>query len=305
MCAHGLPDPGRRHRGHLPGGRRTIAPGTSAACATTTRRFAIEWPLPVERDLREGPGLAAVGGVGERPELTSWTTALRARARGGQIRCAWRWSAPGSWAAAIANQIVNSVPGMELAAISNRHAERGLRAYPRPARQDVTVVATAPRSWRPPSREGRHAVTEDPPLVCRAEGVDAVLEVTGAVGLRGASRTRRDRARKARGGDERRARRDAGPAAEGCAPIAAGVVYSASDGDQPGVQMNLLPLRQRRRRDAAAVRQHQGAARPVAQPRRPRQASPAAGDRTPHGHELRRRDEDLVRAGDGGQRAPA
>ena len=47
---------------------------------------------------------------------------------------------------------------------------------------------------------------------------------------------------------------------------AAGVILTACDGDQPGVEMNLLPVRRGHRPAAARLRQHQGPPGPVPQP---------------------------------------
>ena len=105
--------------------------------------------------------------------------ALRARADAGNpVRVAMIGA--GFMGRGIANQIVNSVPGMELVAISNRHPDRAREAYHDAGaerRRGCRVVRRARRG----DRRGRPAVTDDPSVVCRAEGVEAILEVTGAV----------------------------------------------------------------------------------------------------------------------------
>jgi predicted homoserine dehydrogenase-like protein len=87
-------------------------------------------------------------------------------------------------------------------------------------------------------RRGRAAVTEDALVVCEAEGIDAVIEVTGSVELG---------ARVALGAIENgkhailmNAETDGtvGPILKAYADRA-GVVYTNADGDQPGVIMNL------------------------------------------------------------------
>jgi predicted homoserine dehydrogenase-like protein len=82
----------------------------------------------------------------------------------------------------IAWQICNVVPGMELAAISNRSVEGALRAY-REAGRECTVVSGTLGELEDTIRSGRPVVTDDPMLLCRAEGLDAIIEVTGAVEL--------------------------------------------------------------------------------------------------------------------------
>jgi predicted homoserine dehydrogenase-like protein len=80
----------------------------------------------------------------------------------------------------IALQLCNVVPGMKLVAISNRHLEGARRAYREAGVENVQVVETV-RQLEGAIANGRYAITEDPLLLCRADGVDAVLEVTGAV----------------------------------------------------------------------------------------------------------------------------
>ena len=50
----------------------------------------------------------------------------------------------------IANQIVNSVPGMELVAISNRQIDAAKQAYSEAGIEDIQVVATVSEleDWR-------------------------------------------------------------------------------------------------------------------------------------------------------------
>jgi len=80
----------------------------------------------------------------------------------------------------IALQIQNSVPGMELVAISNRHLDGAKRAYQEAGVEEFRAVET--RSQLEEAVARRHyAVTEDAMIVCEAEGIDAVIEVTGAV----------------------------------------------------------------------------------------------------------------------------
>ena len=81
---------------------------------------------------------------------------------------------------AIALQIFSSVPGMELVAISNRNPDGAKCAYTEAGIEEIEVVETVSQLEYAIAR-GRHAVTEDAMLVCEAEGIDAVIEVTGAV----------------------------------------------------------------------------------------------------------------------------
>jgi predicted homoserine dehydrogenase-like protein len=137
----------------------------------------------------------------------------------------------------IANQIINSVPGMKLVAISNRHMDAARRAYLEAGVDDFEVVSTVADLESSISR-GKCTVTEDAMVLCRAEGIDAVIEVTGAIEF-GAHAVMEAIAH-----GKHVIMMDAeldgtvGPILKVYADQA-GVILTACDGDQPGVQMNL------------------------------------------------------------------
>ncbi|MBN3925530.1 Gfo/Idh/MocA family oxidoreductase [Nostoc sp. NMS4] len=137
----------------------------------------------------------------------------------------------------IANQIVNSVPGMELVAISNRKIGAAKQAYSEAGIEDIQVVATV-SELEDAIATGKYAVTEDAKLLCRAEGIDALIEVTGAVEF-GAVIVMEAIAH-CKHVIMMNAELDGtiGPILKVYADKA-GVILSACDGDQPGVQMNL------------------------------------------------------------------
>ncbi len=137
----------------------------------------------------------------------------------------------------IANQIVNSVPGMELVAISNRKIDAAKQAYSEAGIEDIQVVATV-SELEDAIANGKYAVTEDAKLLCRAEGIDALIEVTGAVEF-GAQIVMEAIAHR-KHVIMMNAELDGtiGPILKVYADKA-GVILSACDGDQPGVQMNL------------------------------------------------------------------
>ncbi|MBN3877861.1 MULTISPECIES: NAD(P)H-dependent oxidoreductase [unclassified Nostoc] len=137
----------------------------------------------------------------------------------------------------IANQIVNSVPGMELVAISNRQISAAKQAYSEAGIEDIQVVATV-SELEDAIANGKYAVTEDAKLLCRAEGIDALIEVTGAVEF-GAQIVMEAIAHR-KHVIMMNAELDGtiGPILKVYADKA-GVILSACDGDQPGVQMNL------------------------------------------------------------------
>lgn len=138
----------------------------------------------------------------------------------------------------LVNQIANSVPGMVVAAIGVRRPEQGVRAYAEAGvtgvvhADDAAGVARAVASGTP-------VVASDPLAVTAADGIDVVVDVTGAVELgahvalscfeHGKHLVLLNAEVDATVGPELARRADA-----------AGVVYTGADGDQPGVEMNLF-----------------------------------------------------------------
>ncbi|MDZ8095024.1 MAG: Gfo/Idh/MocA family oxidoreductase [Nostoc sp. DedQUE05] len=137
----------------------------------------------------------------------------------------------------IANQIVNSVPGMELVAISNRQIGAAKQAYSEAGIEDIQVVATV-SELEDAIANGKYAVTEDAKLLCRAEGIDALIEVTGAVEF--GAQIVMEAIAHCKHVIMMNAELDGtiGPILKVYADKA-GVILTACDGDQPGVQMNL------------------------------------------------------------------
>lgn len=80
----------------------------------------------------------------------------------------------------IALQILNVVPGMELVAISNRHLDQAIRAYNEAGAQETRAVETVAQLEDAIARR-QYAVTDDAMLLCQADGIDVIVEVTGAV----------------------------------------------------------------------------------------------------------------------------
>ena len=143
----------------------------------------------------------------------------------------------GFMARGVARQILRSVPGMTLSAIANRTVERARDAFVDAGAGAPLEVGTL-SALNAALREGRPAVTDDPTLLCRADGIDAILEVTGAVEFSAAV------ALEAIAHEKHLVLMNAeldgtvGPLLKAKAD-AAGVVYTNVDGDQPGVIMNL------------------------------------------------------------------
>jgi predicted homoserine dehydrogenase-like protein len=137
-----------------------------------------------------------------------------------------------------ANQIINSVPGMTLVAVANRTVETARRAYDEAGLGAAVVEVETLSALEDQIRAGTPAITGDYELLCQSGQIDAILEVTGSVdfGARAAMAA-------FAGGKHfitLNAELDGtlGPLMRHKAE-AAGVIYTVSDGDQPGVQMNL------------------------------------------------------------------
>lgn len=143
----------------------------------------------------------------------------------------------GAMGRAIALQIRTAVPGMEVVAISNRHADRAREAFALAGEEDVGSVETAVQLERAVA-QGKRSVTEDPALICGADNIDAVLEVTGAVEF--GARVALDAISNGKPLITMNAELNGtvGPILKRHADRA-GVVITDADGDQPGVLMNL------------------------------------------------------------------
>ncbi|HYH32726.1 MAG TPA: Gfo/Idh/MocA family oxidoreductase, partial [Pseudonocardia sp.] len=137
----------------------------------------------------------------------------------------------------LANQIVNSVPGMRLVAIANRTLAHAERAYAEAGVEAVRVEGATQLDAA--IEKGSAAVLEDAFELIKAVHLDCVVDVTGAVEFG---------ARVTVAAIERglpvvtmNAELDGtvGPLLAHRAREA-GVVLTGADGDQPGVQANLI-----------------------------------------------------------------
>jgi predicted homoserine dehydrogenase-like protein len=137
----------------------------------------------------------------------------------------------------IALQIQNYVPGMELVAISNRHLDGAKRAYQEAGVEEFKLVETRSQLEEIVARR-YFAVTEDAMLLCEAQGIDAIIEVTGAVEF--GAHVALEAIQNGKHVILMNAELDGtiGPILKVYADKA-GVVITNADGDQPGVIMNL------------------------------------------------------------------
>lgn len=136
----------------------------------------------------------------------------------------------------IALQIIRSTPGMRLCAIACRKIDSAIEAFAQAGSE--AVVCDSRPALESAISGGRPAVTEDALMLASAAGLDAIIEVTGSVEY--AARAVLAAIDAGKHVIHMNAELDGtvGPILKVKADKA-GVIYTFSDGDQPGVQMNL------------------------------------------------------------------
>ena len=165
-------------------------------------------------------------------------TALAAReAAGRPIRVAMLGA--GFMARGITNQILHSTRGIRLVAISNRTVEKAAGCYTYAAATLDPAIVDSQAALDTAIEAGRPAVTSEALLLCRSPHVDVVIDVTGAVEF--GAHAVLEAFRNGKHVILMNAELDAtlGPILQVYAKRH-GVVLSASDGDQPGVEINLF-----------------------------------------------------------------
>ena len=137
----------------------------------------------------------------------------------------------------LTNQITNSVAGMRMAAVYNRRRERAEHVFRYSGQEDV-VVADTQLALDTAIRAGKPAVAEDPFMICRSDQIDVVVDVTGSVEF--GANVILEAFRHGKHVVLMNAEVDAtiGPILQVYAKQH-GVILSACDGDEPGLQMNL------------------------------------------------------------------
>ncbi len=143
----------------------------------------------------------------------------------------------GMMSKAILNLIEKNIPGMRVAAISNRTLSKAKDVYEFSGVTDIKVVDSVKALDRT-IQSGGYAITEDYTLLCESRELDVLVDITGHVGfgvevLLEAFKHGKDIITFNAEVDS-----TLGPILSVYADRA-GVIYSGSDGDQPGVTMNL------------------------------------------------------------------
>jgi predicted homoserine dehydrogenase-like protein len=138
----------------------------------------------------------------------------------------------------LANQIAHSTPGMRVVAISNRGPQRALDVLRYAGFEDSRIVESQSTLDREISA-GRPAATADAMHIARSEHVDVVVDATGSVEF--GARVALEAFKHGKDVVLLNAEIDAtiGPILQTYARRH-GVILSACEGDEPGVQMNLV-----------------------------------------------------------------
>ncbi len=144
----------------------------------------------------------------------------------------------GFMAQGLVNQILNSVPGMTVAAISNRRPERCLDIL-RYAGVETPRLSDTQTDLDAQILAGKTAATEDAMLLARSELIDILCDTTGSVEF--GAHVVLEAFKHGKDVVLMNAEIDAtiGPILRVYAKKY-GVILSACDGDEPGVQMNLV-----------------------------------------------------------------
>lgn len=137
----------------------------------------------------------------------------------------------------IALQIISAVKGMRLVAIFNRHISEAERAYREAGVHEIQIVETVDQLEGAIEKD-EYAITNDATLLCQANGIDAIIEVTGTIEF--GAQVVCSAIENKKHVILMNAELDAtiGPILKIKADQA-NVIYTNSDGDQPGVIMNL------------------------------------------------------------------
>ena len=134
-------------------------------------------------------------------------------------------------------QILRYTKGMRLVAVANRTLSAARKAYQLAALEEIEEVETASQLEKAISSK-TPAITSDAKIVCEAGGIDVIVELTGTIEF--AASVVMDAIANGKHVVAMNAELDAtlGPILNIYAKRQ-GVVYTNSDGDQPGVIMNL------------------------------------------------------------------
>jgi predicted homoserine dehydrogenase-like protein len=137
----------------------------------------------------------------------------------------------------LTNQISHSTPGMRVAAISNRRMKRAFDVFRYSGFDDVAIAGSQSQLDSEIERS-RPVVTDDALLIARSEHIDVLVDVTGSVEF--GAHVALEAFRYHKDVVLMNAELDAtiGPILQTYADRH-GVIFTACEGDEPGIQMNL------------------------------------------------------------------
>lgn len=137
----------------------------------------------------------------------------------------------------LVNQIERHTKGMKTVAICNRTTERAVQCYRKAGVEDV-LVCTEQAQFDHAIALGKYAICDDPEILCASDEVDIIVEATGAIEY--GARVVLTAIKHGKPTLMLNPELDAtiGTILKHHADLA-GVMLSQSDGDQPGVIMNL------------------------------------------------------------------
>jgi predicted homoserine dehydrogenase-like protein len=138
----------------------------------------------------------------------------------------------------LVHQILSVTPGMDVVAVCNRTIEHAEQAY-RDAGSSEPARVGSPLELARAAAAGRHAVADDPSVLCESDAIDVVVEATGEIDF--GSTVAKSALDHGKHLVLVNAELDStlGPILKVHADRA-GVVFTDTDGDQPGVIMNLV-----------------------------------------------------------------
>ena len=143
----------------------------------------------------------------------------------------------GAMARGIAMQIIQATPGMQLAAIANRTIASAQQAYEQ-AGQSTSIIVASLADLETAIANNTPAITQDSLMLAQADAIDVVVEATGTIEF--AQNAVFAAIKHGKHVVLMNAELDStvGPILKVYADRA-GVILTACDGDQPGVEMNL------------------------------------------------------------------
>lgn len=137
----------------------------------------------------------------------------------------------------LARQIIKYTEGMDLVAISNRNLSSAEKAYQEAGINDFSIVDGTDQLQNA-IKQGKPVVTENSQALCQAEGIDVVVEVTGSFEFAASVALETIQNKKPFVTVNAEMDGTVGPILKVYADNA-GVMYTNSDGDQPGVVLNV------------------------------------------------------------------